>query len=245
MCLIFGFPLVILFVVTWLLVSVSSYDKEVAVARSVGGLRQKITDERAAERAITKSTSSNATCAVCEPAVLALDCTSVKTPVLGGVDFVDFYDNTADNSAGVATGGETTIYSVYNGYTFLFASEANQAKFAKSPDTYVPQWGGFCAWGMAGEFCPEYAWSSTCLGPSGDWSLGYKYNGRSYFFYKADAREKFLADPDFYVTQGNNRWYEWFGLSTYVYSTNCYVSPMSIPTKVPDKKNTKSKAKST
>ena len=37
------------------------------------------------------------------------------------------------------------------GYTYNFVSEANKKAFLKSPSTYVPQFGGFCSYGISSE----------------------------------------------------------------------------------------------
>ena len=38
---------------------------------------------------------------------------------------------------------------VYEGVTYQFASEAHQKAFAADPSKYAPQFGGFCAYGVA------------------------------------------------------------------------------------------------
>ena len=30
--------------------------------------------------------------------------------------------------------------------------------FSQNPSKFVPQFGGFCSWGVAAEFCPSYPW---------------------------------------------------------------------------------------
>ena len=37
----------------------------------------------------------------------------------------------------------------YDGATYLFASAADKAAFDKNPAKYVPQYGGFCAYGIS------------------------------------------------------------------------------------------------
>jgi len=44
--------------------------------------------------------------------------------------------------------GNPAIESAYQGATYLFASVANKADFDKDPAKYVPQYGGFCAYGV-------------------------------------------------------------------------------------------------
>ena len=38
--------------------------------------------------------------------------------------------------------------SVHNGAIYRFSSAKNRDKFAKNPEKYAPQYGGFCAYGM-------------------------------------------------------------------------------------------------
>jgi YHS domain-containing protein len=234
-CLIFGLPMIILFLSAWILVTVSSSDKDFSVSNIFVELKHHHTTKTTLENPKSNLREKETTCSSCPSSILAAQCSSTDNPVLGGIDFVDFYSRTGENSQGdTAVEGLSTIQSVYNGYTFNFLTESNKAAFEKSPETYVPQFGGFCSWGIGGEFCPEYPWSADCLGPSGDWSLGYKYKNRLYFFYKSDAMEKFMADPEYYVKQGTTRWSAWFGDKT-VFSTNCFVAESS---------NTKKSAKS-
>jgi hypothetical protein len=47
--------------------------------------------------------------------------------------------------------GLDTIYSVFKGYKFQFLTVENKALFDAAPDKYIPQFGGFCAWGMSEE----------------------------------------------------------------------------------------------
>lgn len=154
------------------------------------------------------------------------------TPVMGGLDVVHFYQHTSEKERGTSfKAGYEVITTVYKGYTFRFVSVGNLHLFLDSPETYLPQFGGFCAWGVGGEYCPEYPWSESCLGPSGNWELGYKYEGKIYFFYESGAVSKFFADPDTYIKKGAERWDSWFGgTGKTVISTNCYVEPTSEST---------------
>ena len=42
-----------------------------------------------------------------------------------------------------------SITAVHNGATYRFVSEQNRDTFKKNPDQYLPQYGGFCAFGAA------------------------------------------------------------------------------------------------
>lgn len=62
---------------------------------------------------------------------------------LKGFDPVSYF------SAGAPTKGEAAITASHAGATYRFASTANRETFLASPDKYVPQFGGYCAMGVA------------------------------------------------------------------------------------------------
>ena len=41
------------------------------------------------------------------------------------------------------------VAAVHQGVTYRFASEANRAAFLADPGKFLPQYGGYCAYGMA------------------------------------------------------------------------------------------------
>lgn len=45
--------------------------------------------------------------------------------------------------------GVEAISSSYRGITYRFATKSNRARFAKDPETFLPQYGGWCAYAMA------------------------------------------------------------------------------------------------
>jgi YHS domain-containing protein len=47
--------------------------------------------------------------------------------------------------------GSSDFAFVYQGYSYYFATAANLKLFAASPASYVPQWGGFCSYGVSSE----------------------------------------------------------------------------------------------
>jgi YHS domain-containing protein len=172
----------------------------------------------------------DASCPDCPDSVTSKPCSVSGNAVLGGVDMVQYFttfkksDGTYDTTQ-VGEVGSSEFASTYDGFQYYFLSEDNKALFDASPTSYIPQWGGFCSWGIGGESCPQYAWSATCLGPSGDWSLWTIYDEKLYFFFAVGAVTKFTADPDTYVAAGNARWSSWFDDSYAHMSTECYVNP--------------------
>ena len=64
--------------------------------------------------------------------------TKKENLAVGGYDVVSYF-------AGTPTEGVTAFPATYKGARFLFASEANRAKFLANPAAYAPQFGGYCA----------------------------------------------------------------------------------------------------
>ncbi len=59
------------------------------------------------------------------------------------------YDPVAYFTQKQPTKGDSTISFAYQGATWYFASTANRDAFKASPDKYVPQYGGYCAYGTS------------------------------------------------------------------------------------------------
>ena len=66
-----------------------------------------------------------------------------KGVILEGHDAVAYF------TQGKAVKGNPEIKSIYQGATYLFASGEGKADFDKDPAKFVPQYGGFCAYGMS------------------------------------------------------------------------------------------------
>ncbi|MCI4668203.1 MAG: YHS domain-containing protein [Bacteroidia bacterium] len=61
---------------------------------------------------------------------------------IGGYDVVAYF-------SGEAKQGSEAFTSKYKGATYQFSSKANLETFEKSPKQYLPQFDGYCAWGVA------------------------------------------------------------------------------------------------
>jgi len=59
------------------------------------------------------------------------------------------YDPVAYFAEGRARVGTAAISAVHNGAAYSFASQENKEKFEKSPERFVPEFGGFCAFGAS------------------------------------------------------------------------------------------------
>ena len=67
---------------------------------------------------------------------------------LGGVA-IDGTDPVAYFTDGAPVEGSSEFEHEWNGATWRFASAENRDKFAADPEAYAPQYGGYCAWGIA------------------------------------------------------------------------------------------------
>ena len=76
-------------------------------------------------------------------------CILTSNPVLNGYDVVAYFSLKPD---GEAVLGSSLYQATYNEkYSFYFSSEKNLKLFEKEPLRYLPQWGGFCAFGISSE----------------------------------------------------------------------------------------------
>lgn len=60
---------------------------------------------------------------------------------IGGYDVVAYF-------SGKAKKGTKSHAAKHNGATYYFASKANKDAFTKSPSSYLPEFDGYCAWGV-------------------------------------------------------------------------------------------------
>ena len=187
--------------------------------------------------ALDATAGTDDSCTECPDMITSLNCADSSIPVLGGVDLVQYFvdfkylDGSGYNESRIGQLGLPFYQSLHEGFQFNFISPENQALFDADPSAYLPQFGGFCAWGVSGEYCTDgYPWAADCLGPSGNWGHWTMYEDKLYFFFKSEAKDKFTADPEYYAAQGKLRWSAWFsedpGTEAY-FSTQCFVSNTS------------------
>lgn len=124
--------------------------------------------------------------------------------VQGSTDY-QYSIETFDNTTGTSFGK----------FTFLFKDATNQKAFEADPFKYTPQWGGFCAWGIAQELPPRWPWAKDFMGPPADpenaWAI---YNGKLYIAFHPNIMQNFLKDADTNVAAGDQRWNGWYGDAT-------------------------------
>jgi len=118
-----------------------------------------------------------------------------KGIILNGCDAVAYFKQ------GKPLQGNPEIASTYQGVTYLFSSVANKADFEKDPPKYVPQYGGFCAYGVAnGVIFPTESADAFTV-----------YKGKLYLGGNQDALKSFKANIDDNIRNGDAYWRELTG----------------------------------
>ena len=105
------------------------------------------------------------------------------------------YDVVAYVKDGKAVRGTGEHTASYRGSTFRFASRANRDAFVADPARYAPQYGGFCAFGMAGGY-------KAATDPEAFSVV----DGKLYLNYSRDVRKQWSADIPGYVAKADRNW---------------------------------------
>lgn len=108
---------------------------------------------------------------------------------------VSGYDPVAFFTDARPVNGSPFISASYQGATYLFASEEHKKLFTESPGKYAPQYGGFCAFGVA----------IDKLFPV-DITTWQVRNGKLYLNLNADILKKFNAEFDGNVAKADRNW---------------------------------------
>ena len=137
-------------------------------------------------------------------AVMVLALTLLSTPILAA-DLVNVagasrialegYDPVAFFTDAKPVKGSPSISATHQGAVYLFASEDHKQLFTVSPDKYVPQYGGFCA----------FAVSRDALAPV-DISTWQVRNGKLYLNFDHDILKMFNADFNGNAAKADTNW---------------------------------------
>jgi YHS domain-containing protein len=105
-----------------------------------------------------------------------------------------------DDAVALASGlevtpGDATYTYEHDGVAYYFASEETMDQFAANPEQYMPQYGGFCAFGVA-------------IGKKLDADPHYAdiVDGKLYVFLNAVAFQKYLDDKDGTLAKAAENW---------------------------------------
>jgi hypothetical protein len=112
----------------------------------------------------------------------------------GGVA-VKGYDLVAYVTAGKPVEGSPQFVHRIGSTTYRFASAANRDAFAKEPDRYLPQFGGFCAYAVSRGYTADIdprAWRIV--------------GGKLYLNYDRGAQAKWEEDLSGNISKGDANW---------------------------------------
>lgn len=105
------------------------------------------------------------------------------------------YDPVAYFTEGKPVPGDSAITVTHDGAIYRFSSVGNKASFEADPDRYVPQYGGYCAYGAAqGYNAPVEPEQFTIA------------DGKLYLNYNADVRKRWDRDRSSYISKADAYW---------------------------------------
>ena len=105
------------------------------------------------------------------------------------------YDPVAYFTEGKPVKGKTEFTHQWKGATWRFASAANRDRFAAAPEKYAPQYGGYCAYGVASGYAVKTepdAWSVV--------------DGKLYLNYDRNVQASWVKDVPGYVRKADANW---------------------------------------
>ena len=118
----------------------------------------------------------------------------VNKTIFGGVA-IDGYDPVAYFTDGKPVSGSKEFVHDWNGATWRFASAAHRDLFAQAPETYAPQYGGYCAWAVSQGY-------TAGIDPQA-WKIE---NGRLFLNYSPEVQKKWSADIPGNIAKGDANW---------------------------------------
>lgn len=99
------------------------------------------------------------------------------------------YDTVAYFTEGKPVKGEKKFRTEYKGAEWRFASQENLDTFLADPEKYAPQYGGYCAWAMAGAENGTRPFGAK--GSPKHWEI---VDGKLYLNYDANIKDKWVKD---------------------------------------------------
>jgi YHS domain-containing protein len=115
--------------------------------------------------------------------------TEISAPVMGGYDPVSYF------KAGEPMRGNGYHTATHNGGTYLFATKENKEAFKSNPEKYAPQFGGYCAYGVA---VGKKFYSDPTI-----WKV---VQGKLYLNLDKKIQNKWNQDISGHISKANNNW---------------------------------------
>ena len=107
------------------------------------------------------------------------------------------YDTVAYFTQGEAVEGDPAFGHDWNGATWQFVNAENRDLFIESPETYAPQFGGWCAYALSvGEYAAE-------VDPATAWSV---VDDKLYLNWDEQVRRQWTSGMGWRITRGAHHW---------------------------------------
>lgn len=114
---------------------------------------------------------------------------AVKGKAINGYDPVSYF------TMGKPVEGLKEFTYTWKGETWYFSNRENLAAFKATPEKFAPQYGGYCAYGMAKGYKAKTepdAWTIT--------------NGKLYLNYSKSITDTWKKDQPGYIEKANKNW---------------------------------------
>lgn len=121
--------------------------------------------------------------------------TSTGMTLAGAPLAIHGYDPVAYFTEGRARIGDAGFTATHDGAAYRFATAANKETFEKDPERYLPQYGGFCAFGV-----------SVGAKFDGDPTLWRIVDDRLYFNLNRDIQTMWLKDIPTNINKADRNW---------------------------------------
>lgn len=129
-------------------------------------------------------------------AILSGAALAQKAPVYSDRDgAIRGYDPVAYFTQARPVKGSREFTHRWNGATWRFASAENRERFAAAPEKYAPQYGGYCAYGVASGYAVKIepdAWSVV--------------DGKLYLNYDKSVQASWKTDIPGYIRKADANW---------------------------------------
>ncbi len=108
---------------------------------------------------------------------------------------IDGYDPVAYFIQGKALKGKDEFTFRWQGATWYFSSEENKSLFISNPEKYAPEYGGYCAYGIAESHKAK-------IDPKA-WNI---VNDKLYLNYNQDVKESWVINKDELIKKADINW---------------------------------------
>ena len=129
-------------------------------------------------------------------AILGLGAQTGEAVNVGGDGIaVGGYDPVAYFRSGEAVPGNAGMKVEWNGAAYLFSSDENRRLFLDSPEAYLPQYGGYCAWAVGQGYLAG-------VDPEA-WTI---HDDRLYLNYSKSVQRRFQRDTEGNIAAADANW---------------------------------------